>query len=320
MSDLGINGVDGIWIETGDGSMFGLSPQGSGAAAACTVAVDGWQLSVGSQPTDNTRQSYLYAETADGLRGVDTGASYSLGSVSYTPAPHTVNLTIKAEGGAGLTQANWLLSSLSQKNTVSTLYVHTQTIGARDLNRTAVGDDHSTGTYTDVFYRTYTQHVGLVSADVTRGVMVSEIKMTLVLLDGVWLDQKLADNTFSFTAGNNVSLQMDDWSTAGAAYVLPCIRMPGPIAFGTHIVWGPKSWYLSIWPKGAGNVVESGDTLVIDVPNKRVYAENAHTNLLRYVDYTSRIFDGIRGGFEHKVNASHAGTVRFYSYYRGIGY
>lgn len=316
MSDLGINGVDGIWIKTWDDSTFGLSPQGSGTAAMCIVAVDG------NNATDSIRRSYLYAETADGLRGVDTGASYSLGSVSYTPAPRTVNLTIKAEGGAGLTQANWLLSSLSQKNTVSTLYVHTHTIGARDLNRTYVRDDHYNGT-TQTFSRTYTQSVGLVSADVTRGVMVSEIKMTLVLLDGVWLDRELADVTFSFTAGNYASLTANssvDWSTAGAAYVLPYIRMPGPIKSGASIIWNIIGWDWVMYPEGAGNVVESGDTLVIDVPNKRVYAEKAGTNLLRYVDNTSRRFDGCRGGFEHKVNASYAGTVRFYSYYRGIGY
>ncbi len=318
MTDLGINGVDGIWIKTADGSTFGLSPQGSGTAAKCTVAVDD------NNTTDSIRRSYLYAETADGLRGVDTGASYSLGSVTYTPAPHTVNLTIKAEGGAGLTQANWLLSSLSQKNTVSTLYVHTHTLGARALNLTYVMDDHYNGNVpVSASSRTYTQSVGLVSADVTRGVMVSEIRMTLVLLDGVWLDQELAGVTFSFTAGSSAALTADssvDWSTAGAAYVLPYIEVPGPVKFRTNIRWIIGNWDCYVSTIGTGNMVESGDTFVIDVPNRKIYAKNAGTNLLGYIWEPSKTLNGIRGGFEHEIEATHAGTVRFYSYYRGICY
>lgn len=135
MTAMGINGVDWIRIETADGSSFGLTPNGSGDASTCRVTVDGW-----SGPEPYPRQSYLYAETADGLRGVDTGATYSLGSVSYKPAPRTVDFSIKAEGGIGLTQANWLLSSLSMG--AGTLFVHTNTNGAREINRTFVYDDH----------------------------------------------------------------------------------------------------------------------------------------------------------------------------------
>lgn len=318
MTAMGINGVDWIRIETADGSSFGLTPNGSGDASTCRVTVDGW-----SGPEPYPRRSYLYAETADGLRGVDTGATYSLGSVSYKPAPRTVDFSIKAEGGIGLTQANWLLSSLSMG--AGTLFVHTNTNGAREINRTSLRDDHYNGDFpSQTFSRTYAQSIGLVSANITRGTMVSEIKMTIVLLDGLWLDYGLSQATFSFTSGFNVALTPDtalDWSTAGAACVLPYLCVPGPIAFKGNINWRIGTWDCMLEGFGnTGNMVESDSALIIDIKNKKIYNGKTGTNLLKYVYHTSGVFDGVRGGFEHQIDSSHAGTVKFYSYYRGINY
>lgn len=319
MTAMGINGVDWIRIETADGSSFGLTPNGSGDASTCRVTVDGW-----SGPEPYPRRSYLYAETADGLRGVDTGASYSLGSVSYKPAPHTVDFSIKAEGGIGLTQANWLLSSLSIG--AGTLFVHTNTNGAREINRTFVYDDHYDGNVpVKAFSRTYAQSIGLVSANITRGTMVSEIKMTIVLLDGLWLDYGLSQATFSFTSGYDVALTPDtalDWGTAGAACVLPYLRVPGPIAYKGYIRWDIGYWscYLDAFGK-TGNMVESDSALIIDIKNKKIYNEKTGGNLLGYVRDPMRTLDGPRGGFKQAMSsATHAGTVKFYSYYRGINY
>ena len=193
-----------------------------------------------------------------------------------------------------------------------------------------MGDDHSTDAPGGVFYRAYTQHVGLVSADVTRGEMVSEIKMTLVLLDGVWLDDQLSQYSFSFTTDYRAPLKSPDgaiaWNTSGAAYVLPVFTIPGPIsnADGYHNAM-ISSWegYKNIRVKPSetsGNMVESGDSLVINVKDRKVYAQNAGTNLLQYVNSPSKVFDGLSGGFSHWITSSHAGTVKFYSYYRGINY
>lgn len=325
MTAMGINGVDWIRIETADGSSFGLTPNGSGDASTCWVNVDGYM-------DGSRRQSYLYAETADGLRGVDTGATYSLGSVSYKPAPHTVDFTIKAEGGIGLTQANWLLSSLSTG--AGTLFVHTNTNGARELNRTAIFDDRYDGNVpVKAFSRTYTQRIGLVSANITRGTMVSEIKMTIVLLDGLWLDYGLSQATFSFTSGYYVALTPDtglDWSTAGAACVLPYLRVPGPIAYKGDIRWyiGSLDWDCTLDGFGkTGNMVENDSALIIDIKNKKIYNEKTGENLLYYIYYASlynkptvNVLDGIQGGFRQTITATHAGTVKFYSYYRGINY
>lgn len=319
MTAMGINGVDWIRIETADGSSFGLTPNGSGDASTCRVTVDGW-----SGPEPYPGRSYLYAETADGLRGVDTGATYSLGSVSYKPAPRTVDFSIKAEGGIGLTQANWLLSSLSMG--AGTLFVHTNTNGAREINRTSLRDDRYDGDFpVQAFSRTYTQSIGLVSANITRGTMVSEIKMTIVLLDGLWLDYGLSQATFSFTSGYNAALTPDtalDWGTAGAACVLPYLRVPGPIAYKGNIRWDIGYWscYLDAFGE-TGNMVESDSALIIDIKNKKIYNEKTGKNLLGYTFEPLRTLDGLRGGFKQTMGiATHAGTVKFYSYYRGINY
>lgn len=316
MTAIGINGVDWIRIETADGSSFGLTPNGSGDASTCRVEVDGHTVSYAGL-------SHLYAETADGLRGVDTGASYSLGSVSYKPAPRTVDFTIKAVGGIGLTQANWLLSSLSMG--AGTLFVHTNTNGARELNRTSLRNDRYDGdSPVQTFSRTYTQRIGLVSANITRGTMVSEIKMTIVLLDGLWLDYELSHATFSFASGYAVELTPDtalDWSTAGAAYVLPYLRVPGPVTLQEYPEWGIGGWSCSFLSSGIGSV-KSGETLIIDIKNKKIYNKKTKQNLLGFVSFvsSSNLLDGIPGGFGHAIHASYAGTVKFYSYYRGINY
>lgn len=316
MTAMGINGVDWIRIETADGSSFGLTPNGSGDASTCRVTVDGYTVSYAGL-------SHLYAETADGLRGVDTGASYSLGSVSYKPTPHTVDFSIKAEGGIGLTQANWLLSSLSMG--AGTLFVHTNTNGARKPDRTSLRDDRYDGySRVQTFSRTYTQRIGLVSANITRGTMVSEIKMTIVLLDGLWLDYELSQATFSFTSGYAVNLTPDtglDWGTAGAACVLPYLRVPGPVTLQGFPEWRIGSWGCSMLRSDRG-AVKSGETLIIDIKNKKIYNEKTKQNLLEFVSFvsSSNLLDGISGGFGHAMQASYAGTVKFYSYYRGINY
>lgn len=317
MTAMGINGVDWIRIETADGSSFGLTPNGSGDASTCRVEVDGHTVSYAGL-------SHLYAETADGLRGVDTGATYSLGSVSYTPAPRTVDFSIKAEGGIGLTQANWLLSSLSMG--AGTLFVHTNTNGARELNRTSLRDDRYDGdSRVSTFSRTYTQRIGLVSANITRGTMVSEIKMTIVLLDGLWLDYGLSQVTFSFHSGSDVALTPDtllDWSTAGAACVLPYLRVPGPISERVHWYIGSLDWGCAMYSPD----IENDSALIIDINNKKIYNEKTGNTLLRDVSLdwpnasTVNVLDGLQGGFRPTITATHAGTVKFYSYYRGINY